>query len=58
MSKQLQFSFEDDEIKEASRENSLYNWCIENDKSILLDEWDYEANEWYIISTWRSRNSK
>ncbi len=44
MSKQMQFCFESGEIKEHIKDNSLYNWCIANNKQILLDEWNYEKN--------------
>ena len=45
MSKQLEFLFDEDKIVEADNENSLYNYCIRNDKTILLDEWDNEKNK-------------
>lgn len=45
MDKQLEFSFDDNEIKEASYANSFYDYCISNDKLTLLDEWDYEKND-------------
>ncbi len=44
MSKQLIFDFDNDEIKEVEKENSLYNWCLKNDKHYILDEWDYSKN--------------
>ena len=45
MSKQLEFLFDEEKIVEADNENSLYNYCIRNDKTILLDEWDNEKNK-------------
>ena len=44
MGKQLQLDFDNKEIVDAIKENSLYNWCITHDASYLLDEWDYEKN--------------
>ena len=44
MSKQLKINFDTNEIVEAVKENSLYNWCIKNNRKDLLDEWNYELN--------------
>lgn len=44
MSNQLRINFENDTIEESMMENSLYNWCIANDKLFILEEWDYEKN--------------
>ncbi|MCR5349818.1 MAG: hypothetical protein K6E20_02385 [Acholeplasmatales bacterium] len=44
MSIQYKIDFDDDEIKEDIKDNSLYKWCLSNSKEYLLDEWDYEKN--------------
>ena len=44
LSKQLKINFDTNEIVEAVKENSLYNWCIKNNRKDLLDEWNYELN--------------
>ena len=45
MAKQLQIDFNTLDIKESEKENSLYNWCIHNNKQKFLAEWDYEKNK-------------
>lgn len=45
MGKQLVFDFDNDGIKEAEKDNSLYNWCIRNNKHYILDEWNYDKNK-------------
>ena len=42
MDKQLQIHFDNEEI---INDNSLYNWCINNDTFYLLEEWDYVKNK-------------
>ena len=45
MDKQLEFSFDDNEIVEAEKENSLYDYCITHNKEYLISEWDSEKNK-------------
>lgn len=45
MSKQLEFSFENESIVEAENPNNLYDYCMNNDKQYLIDEWDTEKNK-------------
>ncbi|MBP5446220.1 MAG: zinc-ribbon domain-containing protein [Acholeplasmatales bacterium] len=45
MDKQLEFSFDSNEIVEAEKENSLYNYCITHNRQDLLDEWLIEENK-------------
>lgn len=45
MNKQLEFSFDSDEIVESNKYDSLYDYCIANNRLDLLDEWDNELNE-------------
>lgn len=51
MNKQLQFSFESNEIVDYERINSLNNWCKNNNRFDLLEEWDYEKNKKYTPKT-------
>ena len=44
MDKQLEFSFDNDEIIETDKSNSLYDYCISNNRLDLLDEFDNEKN--------------
>lgn len=46
MSRQLSFNFDDNSIEDCKYEkgNSLYKWCVENNKTDLLKEWDYSKN--------------
>ena len=44
MGKQLEFSFDNNEIVEAEKETSLYNYCKTNNRNDLLEEWDYDKN--------------
>ena len=44
MNIQLKFSFDDNSIVDETMSNSLFNWCMENGKEYLLEEWDYIKN--------------
>ena len=44
MAKQLTINFEDNIIEEYEKENSLNKWCVSNNNTILLEEWDHEKN--------------
>ena len=44
MSIQLKISFEEDKLVEDIQKNSLLLWCKNNNRTQLLDEWDYDKN--------------
>ena len=44
---QLKISLDDDKVVDDLGENSLYFWCVKNNKEYLLEEWDYERNKYF-----------
>ena len=44
MSNQLKFSFDEEELLEENKDNNLYNYCMNNNLTNLLDEFDLSKN--------------
>lgn len=50
MASQLKMDFETNTINESFKENSLYNWCLLNNRQDILDDWNDKNNSFYNIT--------